>query len=100
MSFAWGTREREKEKKDKQDHWLAKKEYVQGKFLLLLWNNFNTFFFFFKAVDYMKENKIDEAIHAFSNAIERQASWAKCFSLRGQCFMKKSNPQRFLFFYN
>lgn len=58
------------------------------------------FSFFFKAVDYMKENKIDEAIHAFSNAIERQASWAKCFSLRGQCFMKKSNPQRFLFFYN
>lgn len=30
MSFSWGTREREKEKKNKQDHWLAKKEYVQG----------------------------------------------------------------------
>jgi hypothetical protein len=30
MSFAWGTREREKEKKNKQDHWLAKKEFVLG----------------------------------------------------------------------
>lgn len=46
----------------------------------------------------MKENKLDEAIASFSEALEKQGSWAKCLSLRGQCFMKTGNLQRFLAF--
>jgi hypothetical protein len=45
----------------------------------------------------MKAGKYDEAIHFFTNAIALEASWAKLFFLRGQCFMKQEQLQRFLF---